>query len=175
MVFVLHRHVSVDSIDELSKHIIRRLDSVVKEEDSIDDIQDSIIEIVEGAYEEDSSETLENDNDENVEEIELDAVTAVSGREPAYVFEFCAALREAGVQAGLDSALSNDLAIQTLLGASKLLAQSDHSAEDLRNAVTSPGGTTAAALKAFSDADLRGIVARAIESAKARSIELGQG
>jgi len=64
--------VSVDSIDELSKHIIRRLDSVVKEEDSIDDIQDSIIEIVEGAYEEDSSETLENDNDENVEEIELD-------------------------------------------------------------------------------------------------------
>jgi len=82
--------VSVDSIDELSKHIIRRLDSIVEKEDDIEDIQDSIIEIVEGAYEEDSDEktsedyiveqieeinTTNDDNDKSIKEEEVEEVT----------------------------------------------------------------------------------------------------
>jgi len=111
-------------------------------------------------------------NFHEVEEVDLDAVTALSGSGPAYVFEFAAALREAGIQCGLDETLSNSLAIDTLLGAAMLLADSEQSPEALRDAVTSPGGTTAAALKTFSDNDFRGLVAKALASAKARSLEL---
>lgn len=113
-------------------------------------------------------------NFHEVEEDDLDAVTALSGSGPAYVFEFAAALREAGINCGLDDELATSLTIDTLLGAAMLLAESDSSAEDLRNAVTSPGGTTAAALKVFSDADFRTLVANAIAAAKTRSIELAQ-
>jgi pyrroline-5-carboxylate reductase len=113
-------------------------------------------------------------NYHEVEESDLDAVTALSGSGPAYVFEFAAALREAGIHCGLDEALSSSLAIDTLLGAAMLLADSEESAEDLRNAVTSPGGTTAAALQVFSDNDLRGLVTKALEAAKARSLELAK-
>lgn len=113
-------------------------------------------------------------NFHQVEESDLDAVTALSGSGPAYVFEFAAALREAGVNCGLPEDLSTSLAIDTLLGAAMLLAESEDSPEDLRNAVTSPGGTTAAALKVFSDADLRGLVDKALAAAKARSLELAQ-
>ena len=113
-------------------------------------------------------------NYHEVEEEDLDAVTALSGSGPAYVFEFAAALREAGVHCGLDEALSASLAIDTLLGAAMLLAESEESPEDLRNAVTSPGGTPAAALKVFSDADFRGLVDKALAAAKARSLELAQ-
>lgn len=111
-------------------------------------------------------------NFHEVDEADLDAVTALSGSGPAYVFEFAAALREAGIQCGLDEALSHSLAVDTLLGAAMLLADSEDSPEDLRNAVTSPGGTTAAALKVFSDNDLRGLVQKALAAAKARSLEL---
>jgi pyrroline-5-carboxylate reductase len=111
-------------------------------------------------------------NFHEVEEVDLDAVTALSGSGPAYVFEFAAALREAGIQCGLDETLSSSLAIDTLLGAAMLLADSEQSPEALRDAVTSPGGTTAAALKTFSDNDFRGLVAKALASAKARSLEL---
>ena len=113
-------------------------------------------------------------NFHEVEESDLDAVTALSGSGPAYVFEFAAALREAGIQCGLDEALSHSLAIDTLLGAAMLLADSEDSPEALRDAVTSPGGTTAAALKTFSDNDFRGLVAKALASAKARSLELAK-
>ena len=113
-------------------------------------------------------------NYHEVEESDLDAVTALSGSGPAYVFEFAAALREAGIHCGLDEALSSSLAIDTLLGAAMLLADSEESAENLRNAVTSPGGTTAAALKVFSDNDLRRLVTKALEAAKARSLELAK-
>ncbi len=113
-------------------------------------------------------------NYHEVDEADLDAVTALSGSGPAYVFEFAAALREAGVNCGLDKELAESLAIDTLLGAAMLLAESEESPEDLRNAVTSPGGTTAAALKVFSDADFRGLVDKALAAAKARSLELAQ-
>lgn len=111
-------------------------------------------------------------NFHQVEEFQLDAVTALSGSGPAYVFEFAAALREAGARCGLDPALAQSLAVDTLLGAAKLLAQSEDSPEDLRDAVTSPGGTTAAALKVFEDRKFRELVAQALAAAQARSQEL---
>ncbi|MFT4901867.1 MAG: pyrroline-5-carboxylate reductase [Lentimonas sp.] len=113
-------------------------------------------------------------NFHEVDESDLDAVTALSGSGPAYVFEFAAALREAGVQCGLDKDLAESLAIDTLLGAAMLLAESEQTPEELRDAVTSPGGTTAAALKVFDEADFRGLIEQALLAAKARSIELAQ-
>ena len=111
-------------------------------------------------------------NFHEVEEEDLDAVTALSGSGPAYVFEFAAALREAGVNCGLDEGLADALAVDTLLGAAMLLAESEESPEALRNAVTSPEGTTAAALKILEEGDLRKLVDQALAAAKARSIEL---
>lgn len=113
-------------------------------------------------------------NFHEVDESDLDAVTALSGSGPAYVFEFAAALRDAGVSCGLDEGLADALAIDTLLGAAMLLAESENTPEELRDAVTSPGGTTAAALKAFEAGDLRGLVEQALAAAKARSIELSK-
>ena len=111
-------------------------------------------------------------NFHEVEEEDLDAVTALSGSGPAYVFEFAAALREAGVNCGLDEGLADALAVDTVLGAAMLLAESEETPEALRDAVTSPGGTTAAALKVLEEGDLRRLVDQALEAAKARSIEL---
>jgi len=111
-------------------------------------------------------------NFHQVEEEDLDAVTALSGSGPAYVFEFAAALRDAGIQCGLDEGLADALTIDTLLGAAMLLAESEETPEALRDAVTSPGGTTAAALNVFNEGDFRGLVARALAAAKARSQEL---
>ncbi len=105
-------------------------------------------------------------------EEQLDAVTALSGSGPAYVFEFCAALREAGIKAGLEPGTAGLLAGETVLGAAKLLAASGETPEALRDAVTSPGGTTAAALEVFAGADLRGLVERAVAAARDRSVEL---
>lgn len=113
-------------------------------------------------------------NFHEVDEADLDAVTALSGSGPAYVFEFAAALREAGIHAGLDKDLADALTIDTLLGAAMLLAESEESPEALRDAVTSPGGTTAAALKVFAEGGFRDLVDQAIAAAKARSLELAQ-
>ncbi|MFP4203255.1 MAG: pyrroline-5-carboxylate reductase [Opitutales bacterium] len=110
-----------------------------------------------------------------VAENELDAITALSGSGPAYVFEFAAALRDAGVHAGLNRELARALAIDTLLGAARLLASGENEPEALRNAVTSPGGTTAAALKVLDEKNLRGLIEEAVASAKARSLELADG
>ncbi len=107
-------------------------------------------------------------------EAQLDAVTAVSGSGPAYIFEFTKALEEAGVQAGLERKTAATLARQTVIGAGNLMAALEEDPETLRNHVTSPGGTTQAALESFTASDLRGIVAKAVEAAKARSIELSQ-
>ena len=109
-----------------------------------------------------------------VPEEQLDAVTPLSGSGPAYLFEFAAALQQAGTHAGLPPELANSLTIQTLLGATKLLEQSGDNPDTLRDAVTSPGGTTAAALQVLQDAHLRETIDRAIAAAKARSIELAK-
>lgn len=111
-------------------------------------------------------------NFHQVEESDLDAVTALSGSGPAYVFEFAAALEQAGVAAGLPADLSKSLTIDTLLGAAMLLAEGEASADELRDAVTSPGGTTAAALAVLGKADFRSLVNEAVAAAKARSVEL---
>jgi len=113
-------------------------------------------------------------NFHQVDEIDLDAVTALSGSGPAYVFEFAAALREAGVYCGLNHELSTSLAIDTLLGAAKLLANSQEGPEALRDAVTSPGGTTAAALKVLRENQFRPLIQKTLEAASERSKELSQ-
>lgn len=107
-------------------------------------------------------------------ESQLDAVTAVSGSGPAYVFEFTKAVEEAGVQAGLEREVAMKLAKKTVLGAALLMDHSEEDPETLRNHVTSPGGTTQAALESFAAGNLREIVADAVMAAKARSIELNQ-
>ncbi|MFT4086796.1 MAG: pyrroline-5-carboxylate reductase [Gordonia sp. (in: high G+C Gram-positive bacteria)] len=106
-----------------------------------------------------------------VPEKQMDAVTAISGSGPAYFFLLVEALIDAGVGLGLTRAQASELAGQTLKGSGALLAESGLSAVDLRAAVTSPGGTTAAALREFERHGLRhaaGEAARAAAELSAR-------
>ena len=103
----------------------------------------------------------------------MDAVTAVSGSGPAYVFWFIEQLSAAGENLGLSKAVSQKLAIETVLGAAKLAAQSADSPGQLRERVTSKGGTTEAALKAFEEHKLAERFLRAVEAARDRGAELG--
>jgi len=107
-----------------------------------------------------------------VEESLMDAVTALSGSGPAYVFFVTEALSRAGVAAGLDEALAKKLAIQSVSGAAKLMVESGEEPESLRHKVTSPGGTTEAALKVLGEGKLVDLFARAILAAQKRSREL---
>ena len=109
---------------------------------------------------------------EVAEETDIDRVTAISGSGPAYIFEFTSALVEAGKKMGLSAELSRDLALHTVLGAAKLMEKSNFTPEELRNQVTSPNGTTQAALESFSNDQLREIVSRAAHAARDRSVEL---
>ena len=109
-----------------------------------------------------------------VSEAQMDAVTGVSGSGPAYVFEFAAALRDAGVTAGLAPETAQTLAVETLLGAARLLARKNIEPETLRNQVTSPNGTTFAGLQRMAARDFRGVVREAVLAAKARSEELSK-
>jgi len=102
----------------------------------------------------------------------LDAVTALSGSGPAYVFYVTEAMIKAGIAAGLDEALAKKLAIQTVYGSAKLLVESGEAPEALRRKVTSPGGTTEAALKVMTERKLEEIFTEAIQAAKKRSREL---
>lgn len=103
----------------------------------------------------------------------IDAVTAVSGSGPAYVFLLVEAMAAAGVKAGLDPALSMRLARATVSGSGELLRQSDLAPAILRRNVTSPGGTTAAALGVLMAPDgLEALMTRAVEAAKQRGREL---
>jgi pyrroline-5-carboxylate reductase len=110
---------------------------------------------------------------ERVDESLLDAVTGLSGSGPAYVFLVAEALVEAGVLAGLPRPVSSALATQTLLGAARLLDESPEGPEALRAAVTSPGGTTAAGLRALESAGVRAAFLDAVMAATERSRELG--
>jgi pyrroline-5-carboxylate reductase len=109
-----------------------------------------------------------------VPEALLDAVTGLSGSGPAYIFLVAEALIEAGVLAGLPRDVSSTLAIQTLLGSARLLAESGDGPEQLRAAVTSPGGTTAAGLRALEAAGVRSAILDAVMAATERSRQLGQ-
>jgi pyrroline-5-carboxylate reductase len=105
-------------------------------------------------------------------ELDIDRVTAISGSGPAYIFEFTCALQEAGKAIGLSEEYSNEFAKQTVIGAAKLMENSSFTPEELRNQVTSPNGTTQAALESLSANKFRNIISEAAKSAKSRSIEL---
>lgn len=103
----------------------------------------------------------------------MDAVTAVSGSGPAYVFLLAECLAEAGIKAGLPADLAAQLARATIAGAGALLGGASETPTHLRANVTSPGGTTAAALEVLMEKDgLSALLTRAVQAAKARSKEL---
>lgn len=110
------------------------------------------------------------------DETPIDAVTAVSGSGPAYVFLLVEAMTAAGVEAGLPADLAGRLARATVAGSGALLdAWPDRAAETLRRDVTSPGGTTEAALKVLmAGGGLERLVTRAVKAAKARARALGR-
>ena len=105
----------------------------------------------------------------------MDAVTAVSGSGPAYVFLLAEELARAGIDAGLPDALAMRLARETVAGSGELLFRSDLDAATLRKSVTSPGGTTAAALDVLMGPNgLRELMTRAVAAATRRSKELAK-
>ncbi len=108
-----------------------------------------------------------------LEEKYLDAVTGLSGSGPAYVFSFMEALIDSGVKVGLSRPVAESLVFQTVLGSVKLAMDSDEHPAQLRAMVTSPGGTTIAALHEMEKAGFNGIIMDAIEAATNRSKELG--
>ncbi|EJN10339.1 pyrroline-5-carboxylate reductase [Herbaspirillum sp. YR522] len=107
------------------------------------------------------------------QENQLDAVTAVSGSGPAYVFYFIEAMAEAGVQMGLGPAQAQALALATFNGAAQLASQAGETPEILRERVTSKGGTTAAALASFAHAQVKQRIIDGAIAAKLRATEIG--
>ena len=105
----------------------------------------------------------------------LDMATAVSGSGPAYFFLFVETLTEAAVSIGLARDVARELVLQTMLGAGHLIRQSGKEPSELRRMVTSPGGTTAEALRQFEKGDLAGLVRQAVMAAYRRAQELGSG
>lgn len=106
------------------------------------------------------------------DEAQMDAVTAVSGSGPAYVFLLAEAMVDAGIGEGLPRDAARTLTLQTVLGAARMLTESDVDAAELRRRVTSPNGTTQAAIETFEAGGLRALVADAIHAARVRGAEL---
>jgi len=109
-----------------------------------------------------------------VEERFMDAVTALSGSGPAYVYLLAEAMTEAGIAAGLPTDVAAALAKQTVVGAGKLLGQSSDPPATLRRNVTSPGGTTQAAIETFEAGAFHQLVTKAVLAATARGAALGE-
>jgi len=108
-----------------------------------------------------------------IPESQQDAVTALSGSGPAYVFLMAEAMIEAGVHLGVSRGVAADLVNQTVLGAATMLRESDQHPVLLREAVTSPGGTTSAGVRALEEHGLRSAFFAAIVAAHDRSVQLG--
>lgn len=104
----------------------------------------------------------------------IDSATAISGSGPAYIFYLAEAMEKGAMELGFHRQQAKILARQTLLGASTLLSQSDESPEDLRKKVTSPGGTTEAAMKQYDTAGLQKELIKGYQAAYDRAVELGQ-
>jgi len=105
-------------------------------------------------------------------ESELDAVTAVSGSGPAYFFLLMEAMEQAAIELGLDDKTARLLIQQTALGSAKIAIESDETSGELREKVTSPGGTTEQAIKTFKDGGFTQLVSKALHSARDKSIEM---
>jgi pyrroline-5-carboxylate reductase len=105
----------------------------------------------------------------------MDAVTAVSGSGPAYFALLAESMIEAGILLGLSREISTDLVVQTMLGTAKLLRDEKMHPVELREMVTSPGGTTIAAIRELEQAGVRAAFLNAIQAAMQRSKELAQG
>lgn len=108
-----------------------------------------------------------------VKETQIDAVTAVSGSGPAYIFLIAEAMIDAAVAQGLSLDLAKELVIQTIYGSGALLSISAESPTALRQNVTSPGGTTAAGIRELEESAVRAAIAKAIAAARQRSVEIG--
>lgn len=108
------------------------------------------------------------------DESQLDAVTALSGSGPAYFFLLAEAMADAAAELGLPTELARLLAVETALGAARMAIESDADIAELRRRVTSPGGTTEAAIDALEAGGFRALVAGAIQRAAARSRELAE-
>ncbi|HDZ91705.1 MAG: pyrroline-5-carboxylate reductase [Deltaproteobacteria bacterium] len=109
-----------------------------------------------------------------VEEVMMDAVTALSGSGPGYVFRMMECMVEAGAGVGLEKETCLSLVVQTFLGAAHLARESDEPLSRLREKVTSPGGTTAAGLAVFDNMGLKEMTMKAVDAACRRSVELGR-
>jgi pyrroline-5-carboxylate reductase len=110
-----------------------------------------------------------------VPEKQQDAVTAISGSGPAYLFFVVEAMIEAGVHLGLPRATASELVVQTVVGSAKLLRETGEHPVVLRERVTSPGGTTAAAVRELEDHKVRAAFLTALEAARDRSRALAEG
>jgi len=110
-----------------------------------------------------------------VPEKQQDAVTAISGSGPAYIFFVVESMIEAGVHLGLPRSTATELVVQTLVGAGKMLRETGEHPTVLRENVTSPAGTTAAAIRELENHKVRAAFLRAMEAARDRSRELAQG
>jgi pyrroline-5-carboxylate reductase len=110
-----------------------------------------------------------------VPESQQDAVTALSGSGPAYFFFLVEAMIDAGILLGLPRAVAAELIVQTAVGSARMLRESGEHPVLLREAVTSPGGTTIAAIRTMEDHGVRAAMLAAIEAARDRSQELAAG
>ena len=110
-----------------------------------------------------------------VKEEEIDAVTALSGSGPAYVFYLLESMLEAASQMGLEKGISRELALATVIGAAKLMQETGEDADALRKKVTSKGGTTAAAINTMEERGVKESIMAALLAAQTRSRELANG